>query len=198
VAQLTEQLEQLRFEGRRTGRGDEERERLVRLALDFRAQAAQANGLELRELLRPWLASAVVDKDAMTLTLGIRLVPADVGLLFNSARAAPGGYPYAPLSVAIIELPASPVRQVEDWPSAAGGRHARVIGISARRAPLSESHVRVAFHPPKESCMRPAGAKSSTCCWAQSGNTNALDEVFESVGEEVTFWGGCLRGKPEA
>jgi hypothetical protein len=28
--------------------------------------------------------------------------------------------------------------------------------------------------------------------------TNALSEVFESVGEEVTFWGGSLRGKPDA
>jgi hypothetical protein len=28
--------------------------------------------------------------------------------------------------------------------------------------------------------------------------TNALSEIFQSVGDEVTFWGGCLRGKPEA
>jgi len=56
------------------------------VALDFRAEATQANGLELRELLRPWLASAVVDKDAMTLTLGIRPVPADIGLFFSSAH----------------------------------------------------------------------------------------------------------------
>jgi hypothetical protein len=28
--------------------------------------------------------------------------------------------------------------------------------------------------------------------------TNALSEVFESVGEGVTFWGGCLRGKAGA
>jgi len=28
--------------------------------------------------------------------------------------------------------------------------------------------------------------------------TNALSEVFESVGEEVTFWSGCLSDKPEA
>ena len=40
-------------------------------------------------LIAGWLASAVVDKDAMTLTLGIRPVPADVGLLFTSARPVP-------------------------------------------------------------------------------------------------------------
>ena len=28
--------------------------------------------------------------------------------------------------------------------------------------------------------------------------TSALSEVFESVGEGVTFWGGCLRGKADA
>jgi hypothetical protein len=28
--------------------------------------------------------------------------------------------------------------------------------------------------------------------------TNALSEIFESVGDEITFWGGSLRGKPEA
>jgi hypothetical protein len=28
--------------------------------------------------------------------------------------------------------------------------------------------------------------------------TTALEEVFESVGEEVTFWNGCLQGKAEA
>jgi hypothetical protein len=41
-------------------------------------------GVELRELLWPWLASAVVDKEAMTLTLEIRRIPGDV--LFTSAR----------------------------------------------------------------------------------------------------------------
>jgi hypothetical protein len=28
--------------------------------------------------------------------------------------------------------------------------------------------------------------------------TNALSEVFESTGEEMMFWGGCLRGTPDA
>jgi hypothetical protein len=28
--------------------------------------------------------------------------------------------------------------------------------------------------------------------------SNALGEIFESMGEHVSFWRGCLRGKPES
>jgi hypothetical protein len=55
------------------------------LALDFRAQAKRMEGVELRELLRPWLESAVVDKERMTLTLEVRRIPGD-GSLFTSVR----------------------------------------------------------------------------------------------------------------
>jgi hypothetical protein len=40
-------------------------------------------GAELKELLWPWIASAVVDKERMTLTLEVRPVPTN-GSLFGS------------------------------------------------------------------------------------------------------------------
>jgi hypothetical protein len=49
---------------------------MVALASDFPARAREASGPVLRELLRPWLADAVVDKEARTLTLSIRCIPA--------------------------------------------------------------------------------------------------------------------------
>ena len=52
-----------------------ERERLVALARDFVARARAMSGAALRELLRPWLEDAVVDKHRRTLTLTIRRVP---------------------------------------------------------------------------------------------------------------------------
>jgi DNA invertase Pin-like site-specific DNA recombinase len=77
-------LERLKFDERRLERLEVERDRLTALALDFRTQAKRMEGRELRELLRPWLASAVVDKERMTLTLEIRRMPTDS--LFTSAR----------------------------------------------------------------------------------------------------------------
>ena len=84
----TGDLERLRFEGRRSGRLDSERERLIALAADFAAIAKQATGAQLRELLRPWLACALVDKVNRKLILTIRRVPL-AGPLVH-LRAAPG------------------------------------------------------------------------------------------------------------
>jgi len=68
--------ERHRFVGRSTGRLAAERDAMVALASDFAARAREATGPALRELVRPWLANAVVDKEARTLTLSIRCIPA--------------------------------------------------------------------------------------------------------------------------
>ena len=78
-------LGRLRFDRRRVERLESEGERLVEMARDFRAAAKRLNGTELRELLRPWIHSAVVDKHARQLVLEIRPIPADVSL-FTPAR----------------------------------------------------------------------------------------------------------------
>lgn len=75
LAQLAAELERLRFTRRAVDRLQGERERLVTLAQDFASRARTMNGPALRELLRPWIQSAVVDKDRRTLTLHIRRVP---------------------------------------------------------------------------------------------------------------------------
>jgi hypothetical protein len=80
MARVTGAIERTRFAERTTTRIAEERDRLLALARDFRARAKEMTGAALRELLRPWLADAVVDKKARTLTLSIRRVPA-VGLM---------------------------------------------------------------------------------------------------------------------
>ncbi len=50
------------------------------LAADFPALAKRLPGSELRELIRPWLHDAVVDKHRRTLTLTIRKVR-EVGMV---------------------------------------------------------------------------------------------------------------------
>jgi DNA invertase Pin-like site-specific DNA recombinase len=81
-------LERLRFEDRRSTRLDGERAQLVALAADFATVARRASGAQLRELLRPWIADAVVDKANRKLTLTIRRVP--LAGAFLQLRAAPG------------------------------------------------------------------------------------------------------------
>jgi hypothetical protein len=75
----------LRFDRRRAERLESERERLVGMARDFRTTARMLSGVDLRELLRPWIHSAVVDKHARRLVLDIRPIPANVSL-FTPAR----------------------------------------------------------------------------------------------------------------
>ena len=77
------------FERRRTAVGKSERDRLVAMATDFGAAAKTLDGAELRDLLKPWLASATFDKRTRTLTVAIRRVPASAPL-FTVPAPAPG------------------------------------------------------------------------------------------------------------
>ena len=72
---LTAQQDQLRFTDRRTKVLAKERKPLLEMAADFPAMAKRLSGSALRELLRPWLQDAVVNKVNRTLTLTIRRIP---------------------------------------------------------------------------------------------------------------------------
>jgi hypothetical protein len=72
----TANIEQLRFAKRQQAALASEREQLLRLATDFPARAGKLSGPVLRELVRPWLKDAVVDKEHRTVTLMTRRVPA--------------------------------------------------------------------------------------------------------------------------
>jgi site-specific DNA recombinase len=89
TARVASALERIKFAERNTARIDGERDRLLALAHDFRGAAGRMTGAALRELLRPWLASAVMDKKARTLTLSIRRVPA-CGLMLLETGPARG------------------------------------------------------------------------------------------------------------
>jgi DNA invertase Pin-like site-specific DNA recombinase len=72
---LQSELDRLRFWDRRGEGLAQERGRLLKLAKDFPALAKRLTGAHLRELIRPWLQDAVVDKYKRTLTLTIRRAP---------------------------------------------------------------------------------------------------------------------------
>lgn len=52
-----------------------EQNHLISLASDFKARAAELEGPELRELLAPWLHSAIFDKEQRLLHVRVRAVP---------------------------------------------------------------------------------------------------------------------------
>ncbi len=76
IEETTAELERLHFQEHRDAGQLAERDRLLALATDFAAQARHLSGAALRELLWPWLCSAVVDKRKRTLVLEIRRIPA--------------------------------------------------------------------------------------------------------------------------
>ncbi len=82
---VEEELERLQFAERQASAVTELRDRLAGMARDFAATSLRAGGAQLRELIRPWLASAEYSKDSRILTLKIRRIPDVMGL--------PGGDP---------------------------------------------------------------------------------------------------------
>jgi hypothetical protein len=84
---LSTERQQLRFEGRRFSDFEAERARLMALAADFGTQAKRLSGQRLRDLVQPWLESAVFDKHKRRLTLTIRRVP---GLRLCASLSSPG------------------------------------------------------------------------------------------------------------
>lgn len=80
ISGVEAELERLQFSERRATAVSELRDRLVRMAADFEGSALRAGGSALRELVRPWLASATYAKDTRILTLKIRRIPDVMGL----------------------------------------------------------------------------------------------------------------------
>ncbi len=87
-SQLEADAERQRFASQRATGFASERNSLMKLAADFSTVAKRLSGSALRELVRPWLASATVDKHKRTLTLRIRQVPG-IGL-FSVMGGSPG------------------------------------------------------------------------------------------------------------
>lgn len=84
-------LDRARFKERAVEAIGVERARLLAIAHDFPGLAARLHGIELRELLRPWLAGAVVDLGAREVRLTIRRIPNATSLILSSTQAAPEG-----------------------------------------------------------------------------------------------------------
>lgn len=85
LSRIREELEKVRSETQqlrsarpRASDITQERDRLLTMAAEFQGMAEAASGAELRDLLRPWLASATVDKVRGEIVLAIRRVPADL------------------------------------------------------------------------------------------------------------------------
>lgn len=76
LATLKSREEALRFEETRQPIDLALRDAVTRLALDFPRVARESSGPVIRELIRPWLARAIFDKNTRQLTLDIRRVPA--------------------------------------------------------------------------------------------------------------------------
>ena len=76
IGNVSDELDRLRFEGRRTKTLSAEKTRLLNMAKNFSATIRRLSGAAQRELLRPWLQAATVDKVGRTVTLTIRRIPA--------------------------------------------------------------------------------------------------------------------------
>jgi site-specific DNA recombinase len=86
------EIHQLRFAARAKDSTQRDVDRMIAIAQDFPTQAKRLHGLALREVLAPWIADAVVDKEKRVLNLTLWRIPgaAKVFHLNNSpARGSP-------------------------------------------------------------------------------------------------------------
>ncbi|HEX5178124.1 MAG TPA: recombinase family protein [Gemmatimonadaceae bacterium] len=91
-------LEQTMFSQRAQTTLASERDRLLKVAQDFGATVRALSPAAQRELIRPWLANAVVDKEKRQVVLTIRRVPAVGGSLLLSSSPRPIGKKTGPPS----------------------------------------------------------------------------------------------------
>lgn len=121
------EIERLRFTVRAQLPDREEIERMIQVAQDFPTQVRRLTGVALREALRPWIASAVVDKEKRLLTLTLWRVPG-AAQVFHLGSVPARGTQEKTLRRKLtvqrrIKLPARP-GGTEDWYArrrAAGG-----------------------------------------------------------------------------
>lgn len=107
----TAALERQRFEGRRHLVAAGERERLMALATDFEAAAARLQGAQLRDLIRPWLASMVIDKRKRVVRMAIRCVPAVPAFASDTLAGAKASNAKTVRRTIAFPQPASPNRK---------------------------------------------------------------------------------------
>ena len=84
------EFERLRFAERAMVSHDDAIERMIRVAQDFPSQLKRLEGSALRELVRPWIADAVVDKKKRLLTLTLWRIPIAAGVFRLHNQPEPG------------------------------------------------------------------------------------------------------------
>jgi DNA invertase Pin-like site-specific DNA recombinase len=112
-------LERTRFASRQAKTLQTERDRVLALVRDFPALAAKLDGLALRELLRPWVESAVVDLGARAVRVAIRQIPAASGMF--AILSSGGADATTDKLIVRCSIPLPPIRRQ-------GGRHEAVGG----------------------------------------------------------------------
>lgn len=104
-ADVAAALERTRFARRQGEALAGERARLLGLARDFGILAGRLHGLELRELLRPWLAGVVVDLGAREVRVAIRRIPGAATFILSSPTPGPSAQPDKLIVRCTIPLP---------------------------------------------------------------------------------------------
>lgn len=89
VESIDLQLHQLRFAAARASGVPEFKDRVKAMALNFAATASKLTGSALRELLRPWIQSAVVDRTTDTLRVTFNPLPMIPDLAVVTTRGGP-------------------------------------------------------------------------------------------------------------
>lgn len=118
ISAIDMEVERLRFSERATATIDADVERLVKLAQDFPTQVRRLSGAPLRNLLKPWIADAVVNKEKRVLTLTLWRVPG----LDNSLPQDALKNTYRRLTVRrSVRIPPRPGKRWHDDVAAAGG-----------------------------------------------------------------------------
>lgn len=84
------EIQQLRFAARAEDSTQRDVERMIAIAQDFPTQATRLHGSALREVLAPWIADAVVDKEKRVLNLTLWRIPGAAKVFHLNNSPAPG------------------------------------------------------------------------------------------------------------
>lgn len=101
-----------RFSSRRLQTIERERERILARASNFAAEAKLETGARLRELIRPWIQSAVVDRIRNVLDVAIQPIPADAFLLDSAIQPGQHSRVEKPAGLIRLEIPLPPARSM--------------------------------------------------------------------------------------
>ena len=84
LAQAEQEAQQARFAGRRVMNLGRVRDELLARAANLGTALASASGPKLRELIRPWVHSAVVDRIENVVKLAVLTLPIEAGFLLST------------------------------------------------------------------------------------------------------------------